>query len=138
MLSNRATACVSAGKYTLAVCREADAVDVSGRSLSGIVVKPEDMVVTRRQDRPGELDLQTVLAQVRDLVASCERSADDPRDEGVDLGLIVVLVRRESELQRKPDAARVGPLAGEAVMHGDHGREPFLVHADDGEPRFVR
>ena len=95
--------------------REPDGIHGARGTRAGIVVDPQHVVVARGEDRAGDLELDAVLVQVGDLVPARERPSDDASDQRVDLDLVVVLLRRERELHRQPDAARVVPLLDECA-----------------------
>ena len=87
---------------------EADDVHRARRPARGEVVDPEDVVVARREDGAGDLDLHPRLVEVGDPVARGERAAHGARDERVDLPLLVVVLRRQGEPQR--EALAIGTL----------------------------
>ena len=97
---------------------ETDAVGLPLPVLAAEVVHPEDVVVPGREHGAGELDLEGLVHDVRQVIPAGERRLRRLRDDRVHLGLGIVLLLAEGELQRQPDEARVLPPLPLILAHG--------------------
>ena len=68
------------------------------------------MIVLGLEQHPGQLRLELLVLDVPVVVAVGELLPRGTLDEGIELGLLVVLLRFERQLEREPHEARVAPL----------------------------
>ena len=109
----------------------ADIVDATGWKPTSEVVHPEHVVVSRRIDRPRDLERHFGAAHVRECIGVGERASDGAHDQRIDLVALVVLIGREGQLQGQPDEPRILPLRDQRAMYRFHDSEPTRVRSND-------
>jgi hypothetical protein len=100
------------------------------------VVYPEHVVLARPHDGPLERRLEPLVGGIDQVVPGLERDAGDPLHQGIDLGLGIVLLRQQRELERQPDVPGVAP-PGPAAVDGlvRQVQEPAIDLGDLRLPR---
>ena len=119
--------------------RVAHVVDGTGVPLAAHeLVRPQHVILPRREDRSRDLEREIGAAHVRERIAIGERVTDDPSDQRVHLDLFVVLIEGEREIHRQPDAPRIARALDDRAHWRRDRAEPCRKRGRDAWPLVRR